>query len=124
MLLAYAGRVVDLRILQANERTLLAWVRTSAGLMAFGFVVARFGLWLRWIRNVDGQTGGSIWFGIALVALGALTSLIAAGQYVRVRSAILRDRPIEPGRVLAPAVAISLAVIGLGLGAYLALRAA
>lgn len=30
----------------ANERTLLAWVRTSIGIMAFGFVVFEFSLFI------------------------------------------------------------------------------
>jgi putative membrane protein len=33
--------------LLANERTFLAWLRTSIAVMSLGFVVARFGLWLR-----------------------------------------------------------------------------
>jgi putative membrane protein len=36
----------DLRVYFAAERTLLAWVRTGIGVMAFGFVVAPFGLFL------------------------------------------------------------------------------
>jgi putative membrane protein len=31
----------------ANERTFLAWIRTSIAIMAFGFVVEKFGLFLR-----------------------------------------------------------------------------
>lgn len=31
----------------ANERTFLAWIRTSIGIMAFGFVVEKFALKLR-----------------------------------------------------------------------------
>ena len=38
---------LDPRIYFAAERTLLAWVRTGLALMGFGFVVARFGLFLR-----------------------------------------------------------------------------
>jgi putative membrane protein len=32
---------------QANERTFLAWLRTSIALIGFGFAIARFGLFLR-----------------------------------------------------------------------------
>ena len=38
----------------ANERTLLTWIRTGIALMAFGFAIARFGLFLREIANVRG----------------------------------------------------------------------
>ena len=37
----------DPRVRFAAERTLLAWMRTGLALMGFGFVVARFGLFLR-----------------------------------------------------------------------------
>jgi uncharacterized membrane protein YidH (DUF202 family) len=40
----------DPRVLFAAERTLLAWIRTGLTVMAFGFVVARFGLFLRIVR--------------------------------------------------------------------------
>lgn len=36
-----------LRLHQANERTMLAWIRTGIALMAFGFAIARFGVFLR-----------------------------------------------------------------------------
>ena len=42
----------DPRVRFAIERTLLAWVRTGLALMGFGFVVARFGLFLREIEAV------------------------------------------------------------------------
>jgi putative membrane protein len=37
----------DPRIYMAAERTFLAWIRTGIAFMGFGFVVARFGLFLR-----------------------------------------------------------------------------
>ena len=42
----------DPRVRYAIERTLLAWVRTGLALMGFGFVVARFGLFLHEIEAV------------------------------------------------------------------------
>lgn len=35
---------------QANERTFLAWLRTALALTAFGFAIARFGLFTRQIH--------------------------------------------------------------------------
>jgi putative membrane protein len=58
----------------AAERTLLAWLRTGLALMGFGFVVARFGLFLQELNVVQhtlsGQSYGlSLWFGTALIAV-------------------------------------------------------
>ena len=58
----------------ANERTFLAWVRTSLAIMGFGFVVERFGLLLREIgtkiTNVPIPNHYSALVGITLTVLG------------------------------------------------------
>ena len=79
----------DPRVRFAAERTLLAWMRTGLALMGFGFVVARFGLFLREIA-ATGQvsvhhrsTGWSLWIGTALIALGVAVSLLASWEYFR-----------------------------------------
>jgi uncharacterized membrane protein YidH (DUF202 family) len=40
----------DSRFVQANERTLLAWIRTGLALVTFGFVIARLGAWLNAVQ--------------------------------------------------------------------------
>src|SRR5579883_2977529 len=76
----------DPRIRFAAERTLLAWIRTGLALMGFGFVVARFGLFLRELAAVN-QTAVShspkvsLWIGIALVVLGVCLNLLAAWEH-------------------------------------------
>ena len=71
----------------ANERTFLAWMRTSIGIMAFGFVVVKFSLFLRQLSLVLGknvtvpQHGYSTFIGIFLVAAGALTTLLSYSRY-------------------------------------------
>ncbi|MEZ7504838.1 YidH family protein [Flavobacterium sp. Arc2] len=68
----------------ANERTLLAWIRTSIGIMAFGFVVVKFSLFIKQISLLLGNTaklppqnGYSSMIGILLVAVGAVVLLLA-----------------------------------------------
>ena len=73
----------DPRVYLAAERTLLAWIRTGLALMGFGFVVARFGLFLREVQAAEHQTqvAGprlSLWFGTALVLMGAIVNIAAA----------------------------------------------
>ncbi|MGZ3901364.1 MAG: YidH family protein [Bacteroidia bacterium] len=72
----------------ANERTLLAWIRTSIGIMAFGFVVVKFSLFIKQISlllgknaNIPSQHGYSSVIGILLVAVGALVLLLSYLKY-------------------------------------------
>ncbi len=71
----------------ANERTFLAWMRTSVGIMAFGFVVVKFSLFVKQISLILGKTniiqnrGYSAIVGIVLVAVGAVTSILSYIRY-------------------------------------------
>jgi putative membrane protein len=72
----------------ANERTLLAWIRTSIGIMAFGFVVVKFSLFIRQISllldknvTIPPQQGYSSMIGILLVAVGSLILLLSYIKY-------------------------------------------
>lgn len=73
----------------ANERTFLAWVRTSVGIMAFGFVVVKFSLFVKQLSVVMGGEykqhphGYSGAVGVFLVAVGAVTSGLAYISYRR-----------------------------------------
>jgi putative membrane protein len=49
--------VADLRDYLAEERTFLAWLRTGIGLMGFGFVAARFGLFVDQPHVVQSASG-------------------------------------------------------------------
>ena len=111
----------DLRVVLANERTLLAWVRTSLGIMAFGFVVARLGLWLAQVQPAT-HTGGSLWVGVSLVVFGSVSLAVAGGRFVRAHRAILAGETHVPGTAYGVFVVSLLAVGGLALAAYLATR--
>src|SRR4051812_8593262 len=114
----------DPRVRFAAERTFLAWIRTGLALMGFGFVVARFGLFLREITAAQGAVaatpGFSRWFGIGLIALGVLLTGAAFGSHV---STIRRLNSGEPfiGRPtwLGATLALLLVIIGISMTIYL-----
>jgi putative membrane protein len=73
----------------ANERTFLAWIRTSIGIMAFGFVVVKFSLFLKQISIIlgkgiaDQSKGYSSVAGIVLVIVGAIAAVLSFIRYKR-----------------------------------------
>ena len=117
----------DPRVYFAAERTFLAWIRTGLGLMGVGFAVSRFGLFLREMRSSEihapvPATGLSVISGVALVALGVIVNVAAVAHHVRtVRE--LREGSWLPGRISGSAVALALllAVLGVGMGVWLLL---
>lgn len=112
---------VDLRILQANERTLLAWVRTGLALMGFGFVIARISPWLS-EAGVDQNGSWAVWTGAALLVLGTFCNVTAGVRFVRIRAAILAGAPVVPGQAAALSLAFGLALVGGLLAVHVLLR--
>lgn len=112
---------VDLRVLQANERTLLAWIRTDLALLGFGFVVARFGVFAEQGQPL-GHSRAALALGALFVLLGSVSSVAATVRYVRIRRAILEARRVVPGIVLSTAIALGVALLGLVLLFYLLAR--
>ena len=84
---AEAGQRAALSDYLAAERTLLAWIRTGLALMGFGFVVARFGIFLQQIQVMQGASaepyGLSLWFGTALIGVGVVVNVFAGWNYIR-----------------------------------------
>jgi putative membrane protein len=88
--------VTDPRSLLANERTMLAWLRTGASLITLGFGVAKFG---QWLRQTGHQRGISVaeMFGGTFVLLGALALLPALARYRKTRKALLAGTTVPVG---------------------------
>ncbi|MGA2046732.1 MAG: DUF202 domain-containing protein [Terracidiphilus sp.] len=109
----------------AAERTFLAWIRTGLALMGFGFVVARFGLFLQQIQFLQhGQSktsyGLSLWFGTALIGSGILVNVLSAVRHLRLVRELDQDKFAGArSPILAIATALFLALIGLVMGIYL-----
>jgi uncharacterized protein (DUF302 family)/uncharacterized membrane protein YidH (DUF202 family) len=117
----------DLRDSLAAERTFLAWIRTGLALMGFGFVVARFGLFLRQLQVIqhapapaDHSYGLSLWFGTALIVLGVVVNLLSAWRHFRLVRELDRGGVVH-SRLSTQAVVIALlvALVGLAMAIYL-----
>jgi uncharacterized protein (DUF302 family)/uncharacterized membrane protein YidH (DUF202 family) len=109
----------------AAERTFLAWIRTGLALMGFGFVVARFGLFLRALQFsqsiVTPETFGlSFWLGTTLIIVGVIVNLWSVRQHLRLiddlnQGGSAYKRPSS----LAVAVALILGLVGAVMAIYL-----
>lgn len=114
----------DRRVHMANERTFLAWIRTSISIMAFGFVVEKFSLFVKQLAYYLGKeaapppAGYTSVVGIVLVALGAVMGVLSYVRYKAVQRQIEEDS-YEPSPVLSVLLALSVAVIGVFLLLYL-----
>lgn len=111
----------------ANERTFLAWVRTSIAVMAFGFIVEKFDLFLEIAApsltgralSVPGQKFGNV-AGLILIVLGTAMVILAAVRFVANARAIERAELFRgAGRKADIVLAALMALLGLSLFFYL-----
>ena len=119
----------DPRVFFAAERTLLAWVRTGLTIMAFGFVVARFGLFLRLLAtqqpgvvdHVDVHHDVSNVVGILLVVVGIACFVLGAIQHRSYVSTLPpADIPRTHSAIYPVTLSLFLAALGVVLAVYLA----
>jgi putative membrane protein len=111
----------------ANERTFLAWVRTAIAIMAFGFLVEKFDLFLeiagqtlaRRALSPGGQLVGNV-AGLMLIALGAGTIILAILRFRRTAIEIDSAQTLPgSGERLDVALAGLLFMLGAALFVYL-----
>jgi putative membrane protein len=110
----------------ANERTFLAWVRTAIAIMAFGFLVEKFDLFLALsatdpvhrLPSTHGMIGNVA--GLALFVLGGATMVLATVRFRRVARDI-DSEDVRPGSGggMDIALAALLALLGATLFVYL-----
>jgi putative membrane protein len=103
--------------LQANERTLLAWMRTGVSLITFGFVIAKTSVWVRKDQPLTATRGADL-IGALFVLLGAVAEIVGLLRYFRTRAALLAERPAPTGVGGVVAVGASVAILGLLLTMY------
>ncbi len=113
----------------ANERTFLAWIRTSIAVISLGFVVTKFSLWLRELAGrfnpqaAPTHTGASLPIGLTLMALGAVLAILAARRYWVVNHSIEQGK-VSADHGLVILVTVLVALLALAMIAYVLLTAA
>jgi len=110
----------------ANERTFLAWIRTSISIIVFGFVVAKFGITLRQFLRLQGQaptsSGMSLGMGVVFMATGVVMAILALVRY-RITMHRLEQDTFKPASAVIVVLGVITALLGVALGGYLILTA-
>ena len=106
----------------ANERTFLAWVRTGAAIVVFGFAIGRFSIALRQLTALQGhpvhRSGISVWMGATSIVLGVLLVVAGLFRYRQTRDRLDQGK-FEPAGFVLDLVTILTVLFGLVLAGYL-----
>ena len=106
----------------ANERTFLAWVRTGAAIVVFGFAIGRFAIAIRQLSALQGHpmrtAGISVWLGSLTIGAGVLLVIAGLARYRRTRRQ-LDAGTFEPAGFVLDLITILTVVFGLALAGYL-----
>lgn len=106
----------------ANERTFLAWVRTGAAIVVFGFAIGRFSIALRQLTALEGhpihRAGISVWMGATSIVLGVVLVVAGLVRYRKTRDRLDAGK-FEPAGFVLDLVTILTVLFGLALAGYL-----
>ena len=106
----------------ANERTFLAWVRTGAAIVVFGFAIGRFSIAIRQLTALQGHgvrtAGLSVWIGSGTIVAGVALVIAGLARYRKTKTQ-LDAGTFEPAGFLLDLVTALTVAVGLGLAAYL-----
>jgi putative membrane protein len=106
----------------ANERTFLAWVRTSVAIVVFGFAIGRFAIALRQLAQFQGlvakTTGLSVWMGLIAILAGVVMGIAGLLRYRRTRAQLDAGK-FEPAGFVIDLVTILTVLFALALAGYL-----
>ncbi len=106
----------------ANERTFLAWVRTGAAIVIFGFAIGRFSIAMRQLTALQGhpvrRAGISVWMGSGTIVAGVVLVLAGLVRYRKTRIQ-LDAGTFEPAGFVMDLITVLTVVFGLALAGYL-----
>jgi len=106
----------------ANERTFLAWIRTSISIIVFGFVVAKFGITLREFLRFQGagrhESGMSLAIGVGFMVMGIFMAIVSLIRYWTVMKQLNEDK-FQPAGPIVTILAVVAASFGTILVVYL-----
>lgn len=119
---AIAPKIIKIKDHLANERTFLAWIRTSISIIVFGFVVAKFGIALREFLLVQNDTikegRVSLSIGVGFMFMGIILALLALVRYQKTMGSI-EEGQFKPAKAIIVFLAIVTALFGAILAIYL-----
>ena len=100
----------------ANERTMLAWIRTAIAIMGFGFLVVKFSLFLQQLgllvdKEIVVKNAYTDHLGVLIVAIGIIFLLVSFVQYKITERRLLNDR-YKPSSLSMLSLVIALIILG------------
>lgn len=106
----------------ANERTFLAWIRSSISIIVFGFVVSKFGIALREFFLVQGhhikESNDSLIMGVTFMSVGIIIALTSTFRY-QITKRQIEACNFKPANIIVILLGLFAALFGLVLMIYL-----